>query len=107
MRFSGRVSVVFFLLCISATFCHAQYSSSVQGVITDSSGAAVAGANIVLRNVNTGVEQTISSSTSGNYSFPTLAPGHYLLRVEGKGLQTKEVDITLGTAETQGVNVTL
>lgn len=106
-RSSGRVFLVLLLSCLCATFCHAQYSSSIQGVLTDSSGAAIQEARVVLRNVNTGIEQTTTTSSSGNYSFPSLAPGHYLVRAEAKGLQIKEVDLTLGTAETQGVNITL
>ena len=106
-RSSGRVFLALLLFCLCATFCHAQYSSSIQGVLTDSSGAAIAEAQVVLRNVNTGIEHTTTTSSSGNYSFPSLAPGHYLVRAEAKGLQIKEVDLTLGTAETQGVNITL
>jgi hypothetical protein len=106
-RFSARVLFALLLLCFSASFAHAQYSGSIQGVITDSSGAAVPNANMVLRNVNTGVEQSATTSSSGNYSFPSLAPGNYVLRAEGKGLQAVEVNITLATAETQGVNLTL
>jgi hypothetical protein len=107
LKFSGRVLCAFFFFCAFAGCCFAQYSSSIQGVVTDSSGAAIAEARVTLRNINTGIEQTTSTSSSGNYSFPSLAPGHYVVRAESKGLQTKEVDVVLGTAETQGINITL
>src|SRR5208283_4342168 len=40
-------------------------------------------------------------------SFASLAPGNYVIRAEAKGLQTTEVDVTVGTAETKGINITL
>ena len=106
-RFSGRVFLALLFFAVTASFCQAQYSSSIQGVLTDSSGAAIPDARVVLRNVNTGIEQTTTTSSSGNYSFRSLAPGHYIVRAEAKGLQTKEVELTLDTAETQGLNITL
>ena len=107
LKFSGRVLFVFLLLTFFAGRSLAQYSSSIQGVVTDSSGAAIADGSIELRNVDTGVQQNATTSSSGNYSFPSLAPGHYVVRASSKGLQTKEVNVTLGTAETQGINITL
>jgi Carboxypeptidase regulatory-like domain/TonB dependent receptor len=107
LNVSGRVLFALLFLSLFAGCSFAQYSSSIQGVVTDSSGAAVADAGILLRNVDTGVQQTTATSSSGNYSFPALAPGRYVVRAESKGLQTKEVNVTLGTAETQGINITL
>jgi len=106
-RSYGRILFAVLLMGLCAGYCSAQYSSSIQGVITDSSGAALAGASVELRNLDTGIKLTTTTSSSGNYSFTNLAPGRYVVRAEAKGLQTKEVDVTVGTAETQGINVTL
>ena len=109
-KFLGRVLfglILFSYLSLSAGVCVAQYSGSIQGVLTDSSGAAIADARIDLRNSDTGIERTTKTSNSGNYSFPSLAPGHYVVRAEAKGLQTKEVTLTLDTAESKGVDISL
>ena len=106
----GRVLfglILFSYFWLSADICVAQYSGSIQGVLTDSSGAAIADARINLRNLDTGIEHTTKTSNSGNYSFPSLAPGHYVVRAESKGLQTKEVTLTLDTAESKGVDISL
>jgi hypothetical protein len=103
----GRLLLTFFFAFLFSTASFAQYSSSIEGLVTDSSGAAIPDAKVELRNVDTGIRQVAATSASGNYSFPSLAPGHYVVRVESKGLQTKEVNVLLGTAETQGVNVSL
>jgi len=102
-----RFLFVLLVVGLSSSICLAQYSSSVQGVVSDSSGAVIANASIELRNLDTGIKLSTTTSGSGNYSFASLPPGRYVVRAEAKGLQTKEVDVTLGTAETQGINITL
>ena len=92
-KFLGRVLfglILFSYLSLSADICIAQYSGSIQGVLTDSSGAAIADARINLRNLDTGIEHTTKTSNSGNYSFPSLAPGHYVVRAEAKGFRPKK-----------------
>lgn len=103
----GRVALLFLLFGIFVSPCFAQYSSSIQGVITDSSGAAISAAMVTLRNLDTAIEQSTNTSASGNYSFTSLPPGRYVVRVESKGFQTKEVHITLSTAQSEGTNITL
>jgi Carboxypeptidase regulatory-like domain len=103
----GRLLLALLAVCVCAGYCSAQYSSSIQGVITDSSGAAIADVSVELRNLDTGISLQTTSSSSGNYSFANVAPGRYVVHVSVKGLQTKEVDVTLGTAEVLGANITL
>src|SRR5579884_4495877 len=59
--------------------------SSIEGTVTDSSGAAIAGAEIVLTNTQTGVVRSTRSDSSGRYSFPTVQPGEYSLSVTKQG----------------------
>lgn len=93
----GRTAWWFLVSALLVGPCFAQYSSSIQGVGADSSGAAIGGASVTLRNVNTGIEQSTATSSSGNYSFTSLAPGRYVVRAESKGFRTIEVQVTLGT----------
>src|ERR1035438_7651245 len=61
------------------------YRARVQGMITDTSRAVVPGANVVLRNDNTGVQVSRQSSESGQYLFDFVDPGTYTLLVEHQG----------------------
>jgi hypothetical protein len=106
-KHTGRITLVFLIVCFSASFCFAQYSSSVQGVILDASGAVVADASVELSNLDTGISTVTTSSSSGNYSFASLAPGRYRVKAQAKGFQTTEVNVTLDTAQTLGTNITL
>lgn len=106
-RSFGRLILTMLAIGLCAAISSAQYSSGIQGVIVDSSGAAVADASVELRSVDTGINFKTVTSSSGNYSFASLAPGRYVVRVAFKGLQTKEVNVTVGTAEMQGTNITL
>jgi hypothetical protein len=55
--------------------------ASINGAVTDPSGAVVPGAVIVLYNVSTNVEQSVSTNATGNYVFVDVIPGRYTLRV--------------------------
>ncbi len=61
------------------------YRARVQGNITDPTQASVAGARVVLKNVETGVENTRSSDGTGHYIFDYVAPGTYAVSVEMSG----------------------
>jgi hypothetical protein len=60
----------------------------ITGVVTDSSGAVVAGANVTVTNPETNFSRSTATNSSGNYTFPSLLPGAYTLRVEINGFQT-------------------
>ena len=85
----------------------AQFSGNIQGVISDPTGAAINGASVGLRNLDTGVTAVTTTSVSGNYRFNSLAPGRYSVKADASGFQGKEVNLTLSTGELQGLNLTL
>jgi len=101
----ARLSLLPFLLANLSVY--AQYSSNIQGIVSDPSGAVVNGASIQLRNVDTNVVAATASSDSGNYRFSSLQPGHYIISAEASGFSKTEINLTLGTAETQGINIRL
>src|SRR5262249_36494847 len=57
-------------------------TTSLHGVITDKTGAVLAGASLTLVNSEKGLERTITSGTVGEYEFLSLPPGTYKLTVE-------------------------
>src|SRR5580704_1099815 len=103
-------------LALSVAWAAAQTSSaSLRGVITDPSGAIVPGALVQLR--GPGGEQRSNTDQTGQYVFPSLRPGKYLVRVIVKGFSVNQkqnfdiagaasldVQLTIA-AESQVVNV--
>ncbi len=57
-------------------------SGNIRGTITDPSGAALAGAAVTARNMDTGLSITTASTDAGLYSVPNLPPGRYSVSVE-------------------------
>ena len=60
-------------------------SGTIQGTITDQSGAAVASAKITLTEPSTGFSKVLTTSGSGYYTAGSLAPGSYRIHVEAAG----------------------
>src|SRR5580692_2210571 len=82
---------------------HSQNSrGTILGHVKDSSGAAVQGAKITARNVNTAVSNEFTTGVVGDFVFVDLIPGTYTLSAEAQGFKTDrstglilEVDQTL------------
>ena len=93
----GRTTAPFRLLL--ATFALFLFSISTQsqsttgrilGTLTDQSGAAVAGASVVVTDVQRGTSRTMTTDESGGYAGPDLQPGTYRIHVEVKGFKSVE-----------------
>ena len=62
-------------------------TSSVTGFVTDSSGGAVPGATVTIKEVQTGFTRTASTSTLGEYSILAIPAGDYTFTVEKEGFE--------------------
>ncbi len=93
-----RFLCAFCLLALSCTsLAYSQtLNATLLGTVTDPSGAVVPNAKVTITETNTGVSRIGQTNGSGNYLFPNLAPGIYLVNVEASGFK-KETrrDITL------------
>jgi hypothetical protein len=65
-------------------------TGSINGTVTDPSGAVVVGAKVTITNKDTGQAITTASNSSGIYTSGTLLPGNYSVRVESQGYKTSE-----------------
>ncbi len=63
---------------------------SIYGVVTDTSGAAVVGADVVVRDTTKGTSSTVQTNQSGAYTAQHLIPDTYDVTVEAKGYKTFE-----------------
>jgi hypothetical protein len=75
-------------------------NASIGGRITDPSGAAVQGAAISARNINTNVASSAISDTEGRFRFPYLKVGSYevVIRKDGFADRTQNLTLTIGSA---------
>jgi uncharacterized membrane protein len=85
----------------------AQFTASIQGVVQDPSGAAVAKASVHAVNIATGVVAEATSDVSGNYRFVSLAPGSYKITVQAAGFSKAEADVTLFTEQNLNLPLSL
>ena len=60
--------------------------ATLVGTVKDSSGAAVAGANVKVVNTDTSFLTTTTSQPDGSYYVPYLTPGNYRVSVNSRGL---------------------
>jgi hypothetical protein len=70
------------------SFAQILYGSLV-GNVKDSTGAAMPGVKLALRNTDTGQARETFSDANGGYSFPTLLPGNYELTLSKEGFKTQ------------------
>ena len=75
--------------------------SSIQGVVTDPSGASVPAANVVATLQSTGAARSVATGEDGRYQIPSLPIGAYTIRCEKPGFQQAEVrDVVLSLNQT-------
>jgi hypothetical protein len=86
---SSRYVSALFLLLVISTVSRAQLTTgTITGSVQDQSGAAVPGANIAVRMVETGTVRATVSNPGGRYEVPNLQPGLYDVTVTANGFQT-------------------
>ena len=109
VRRHSRWSVLAVLLCALPAAAFAQQeTATIAGTITDSTGAVVPRAVVVVTNVQTGITVRTTATESGSYLVPSLRPGDYSVAVESKGFQkTVRTGVTLQVAQVARIDVTL
>src|SRR3984893_18162393 len=63
-------------------------TATIQGTVTDASGAAMADAAIQVKNVGTGVTQTSTTDAAGRFNVPDLGIGDYEVQASKTGFST-------------------
>jgi hypothetical protein len=82
-------------------------TGSIQGLVTDPSGAVVSGAKISISDKATGRVIKTATTSAGAYTSGALTPGDYTLRVEAQGFKTSEVAVTVQVGVTAPGNIKL
>ncbi|MGB3579178.1 MAG: carboxypeptidase regulatory-like domain-containing protein, partial [Candidatus Sulfotelmatobacter sp.] len=83
-------------------------TARLSGIVSDPSGAVVAGATITVQEVGTGYTQSTNSTSAGQYLFPSLPVGTYQITVSMAGYTSyvqKGIVLSLGQAAAQDVQL--
>jgi iron complex outermembrane receptor protein len=109
----GTIRLLAFALFLSSLSAVAQDVAQVgqiAGTIKDPSGAMVAGANVVLKDLQGGVKATVASDGAGVYLFPSVQPGSYVVEIDVKDFKhvvSSSLEVAAGRAVTFDCSVSL
>jgi hypothetical protein len=109
-RIAVVVSVLVVIFAFGTPVSNAQTTvsqGSIQGIITDPSGAVVPNAKISITSKSTGQTTVVTTNGSGLYNSGGLLPGEYVLRIEGAGFKTEVISETVQIAQTTTGSVKL
>ena len=101
------IALIFSLGLSHSTLAQDETSATINGQVTDSSGAAIANATVVAANTETGASRTVQADTDGNYSVSPLIPGQYTITVEQSGFKRYVQNITLNVKDRRQVAIVL
>jgi hypothetical protein len=110
---SGKPLLTSFVVCCvftCVTLMHSQTTistGSIQGTITDPSGAVVTGAKISMTNKATAQAISTTSTSSGTYTSGALNPADYSVRVEAPGFKSLTASISVQVGVTSSGNFKL
>jgi hypothetical protein len=103
-----HVALLMVSIAVSTTLVQAQYGSSLEGTVTDKSGAVVAGATVTITDQATGVSHSAVTGAAGFYRITELPPGNYKVDVEATGFKKNtRSDIPVGSEAASAANITL
>ncbi len=107
-RSIARLLGIAILLAACVATGRAQTQGGISGLVTDSSGGAIPGATVTVTNAATRGIRTTTTNADGLYSFPSLPPGIYALKVELQGFKTAELpEVKVDVEQTVRLDVPL
>jgi hypothetical protein len=91
MRFSVPTLLVALLVLCAGLWGQATTTSSVIGLVTDSTNAAIPGAEVTLTDLGTKIAKSVATNEAGRYIFTNVDPGTYSVTVIKQGFSKSEV----------------
>ena len=103
-----RVLFLILLVAFAAPIYAQTSSSTLRGVVRDTTGAVIPSANVSLKSARTGAERKVQSNGDGIYVFVSVDPGPYTLTVEASNFKKYvQSELIISPSETKGVDVAL
>lgn len=106
--FQFTLAIALLLIAFSPRHAHAQAYGSINGTVTDPSGAVVSHATVLATATQTGQQTKTITNAQGEFTFATLPPTNYTVAVSAKGFQAyRHTGIVLQANQALTVNVKL
>ena len=103
----GVILVILLPLLFSSAFAQGE-RSALDGIVTDQTGAVVAGAEVTVTHTETNIETKTTTTDAGVYRLSSLPAGKYKITVKANGFQTAVLnDVNLFVAQTLTVDIKL
>lgn len=103
-----RVIKIALLSTMSAAAVWAQATARIHGVVSDMSGAAIAGATVKATQTETGISRSVTSEADGGYVLTNLPLGPYSIEVSKEGFSTEvQTGIVLQVSSDPAIPVAL
>jgi len=96
------------VLCAVTAGAQESGGATINGTVTDPSGALIAGAKVTAAQPAIGAQRTTHTSSAGLYSFSALSAGSYDVTVEAAGFKQAKftgVQVSVGTVVTLDVRL--
>jgi hypothetical protein len=107
-RLLGGFLIALLVLGFPSLLAGQAVNGTLLGTITDSTGAAVADAQVTATLTSTGATHLTKSNGSGNYTFPDMQPGIYTISIDAKGFKkTEQQNINLLSDTSPRIDFTL
>ncbi len=81
--------------------------SEIKGLVTDSSGAAIASARVIAHEADPSLTATTTTDQSGRFRLDRLRPGRYAVRAEAAGFQSNGMVVEVGLNHPEFLTITL
>ena len=108
-RVGGMVVLAVVLALVVSSECAlAQVTAAISGRVEDASGAAVGGANVTVKSLETGATRSVTTDETGNFSVLSLPVGSHEVRAERAGFKSAvRTGINLSVGQEAVVNLRL
>jgi hypothetical protein len=113
MRLHFTIRAAFFALalmlgCSCAVLAQEETAATVSGLVTDSAGAVVKSATVIISNDQTKQERRVQTNDDGQFVLTPLIPGTYTLTVEQTNFKKHiEAGLTVNAKDRRSINVVL
>src|SRR5262252_5183166 len=107
VRSLSRLVSVLLALTFTSSMVRAQFTSAIEGTVTDPNGAVLNKAVVTIKSSSTGVERTVETSDSGYFRISSLPAAPFTIIIRANGFKTTQKEITLEVAQIKTLNFAL
>src|SRR5713226_530954 len=95
-------------LCLAPSAFGQSATATLSGTVEDQNSAAIPGANVTVKNINTALQRQAITNGQGYFTIPLLPPSTFTVTVESKGFAPIQInDVVLNVGDQKGLRIQL